>query len=685
LLEGRLLNERYAVKKLIGGGGMANVYLGFDNILKREIAIKVLRLEYSNDDEFITRFHREAQSATSLAHENIVNIYDVGEEDDIYYMVMEYIEGLTLKEYIQRYGPIPVEDSVDIMMQITSAIEHAHMNHIVHRDIKPQNILIDQNRTVKVTDFGIALALTATSLTQTNSVLGSVHYLSPEQARGGMANRKSDIYSLGIVLYEMLTGKIPFNGQSAVSIALKHLETNMPSIREWDPSIPQSLENIVLKATAKDPFERYQRVSDFEKDLSTALDADRLNEPAYQPPEEPGDSTKAIPIISHNQNHAPGTASQETTRPIANQPIKQDQDEQPKKKMSRKKKITIWAISLVLLFITAGLVALFILPNWLQPEDIALEDLTEMHIDDAIEVLTEQGLDYELEEVHSEEIEQDHVVTTDPEPLTIVKEGSLITVFVSDGPEPQEFGDYVGQSFEQTVRLLVQQGVDRENIERVDSHSDQPEGEIISQQPEAGSEILLHEERIIFEVSIGVRQVELEDLEGMSVQAATQYLEDRNLIANVIEEHSNTVNEGFVISHSPQVGEALDPGSIVNLVVSLGEEELSPITYQLTEIVQYTGAQNDSGENDAEDDDDNDSDENEQPNQSAPVGQQIRIYIDDMNNDLTDLFEQETIYSDTEVTIRLVIAPNSTATYKIERDDQVIVQKNIAYDQVEGD
>ncbi|MBU5594605.1 Stk1 family PASTA domain-containing Ser/Thr kinase [Amphibacillus sp. MSJ-3] len=674
MLEGRLLNERYQVKRRIGGGGMANVYLGFDNILERDVAIKVLRLEYSNDEEFITRFHREAQSATSLSHPNIVSIYDVGEEDDIYYMVMEYIEGLTLKEYIQRYGPIPIEDCVEIMLQITSAIEHAHTNHIVHRDIKPQNILIDSNRVAKVTDFGIALALTATSLTQTNSILGSVHYLSPEQARGGVANQNSDIYSLGIVLFEMLTGEIPFNGQSAVSIALKHLQTQTPSLREEDPTIPQSLENIVLKATTKDPFERYQTAADFEKDLMTALDPDRINEPAYIPPSEPGDSTKVIPILTdeqmdentdNDQTIVKNKIDHESTRLIKLKPDDLKKKKQKKKK-SKKKKIVIWLSIILFTFLIASLVALFVLPDLLQPDDIELQDLTGEHVDDAIDILKELGLEAETEEVYSDDVEPEYVERTDPKPNSTVKEGTVIKLYVSQGPEPVELQNYVGQSYQQVKRILEQQGY--LPVERTDSHSDQPEGQIIGQQPDPGSGVIPSETVIIFNVSIGEEEIELENLDGMNLDAAEKYLEDKGLVANITEEHSSTVDEGKIIRHSPQAGTDLEKGSIVNLVVSLGEEEQSPITHNLTVTVPYTGDQNLSDEED-----------------QTPKNQEVRIYIDDMNHDLKDLYETDSISEDTEFKIRLVIAPDTDATYKIERDDQVIIQKTIVYEDVEGD
>src|SRR5690625_1613701 len=327
MLNGHLLSERYRIKRTIGGGGMANVYLARDIILDRDVAIKVLRLEYANDAEFIERFDREAQAATSLSHPNIVNIYDVGEEEHILYMVMEYVDGLTLKEFIQQNSPIVVEEALEIMKQLTDAISHAHDNGLIHRDIKPQNVLVDHDGNVKITDFGIAMALSATSLTQTNSILGSVHYLSPEQARGGIATKKSDIYSLGIVLFELLTGQLPFSGQSPVSIALKHLQNETPSVRELNNQIPQSVENIVLKATAKNTLHRYESGYEMELALNSALDPERMNEEVYKPPVEEEEETKVIPIIVEDQQvqmeHEP-----------SNQPVNEPKAKQKKKKKS---------------------------------------------------------------------------------------------------------------------------------------------------------------------------------------------------------------------------------------------------------------------------------------------------------------------------------------------------------------
>ena len=255
---GKKLNGRYQITGNIGSGGMANVFLAHDLILDRDVAVKVLRFDFQNDQTAIRRFQREALAATELVHPNIVSVYDVGEEDNMQYLVMEYVKGMDLKRYIQTHYPVPYETAVNIMQQILSAISLAHNHQIIHRDLKPQNVLIDNEGVVKITDFGIAIALSETSITQTNTMLGSVHYLSPEQARGSMATKQSDIYALGIILYEMLTGSVPFDGESAVTIALKHFQDDLPSIKALDPNVPQALENVILRATAKEPADRYK-------------------------------------------------------------------------------------------------------------------------------------------------------------------------------------------------------------------------------------------------------------------------------------------------------------------------------------------------------------------------------------------------------------------------------------------
>ena len=282
ITKGQKINDRYEIIRSIGEGGMANVYLGYDTILDRNVAIKILRGDLSNDEKFVRRFQREALSASSLAHPNIVEVYDVGEDNGLYYIVMEYIEGKTLKQLLKKRGSLTLSEAIDIMLQLTDGMAHAHDAYIIHRDLKPQNVMIKDDGQIKITDFGIAMALNSTQLTQTNSVMGSVHYLPPEQASGKGCTTRSDIYSMGIIFYELLSGSLPFKGDNAVEIALKHMRDPLPSLREDNPAIPQSIENIILKATAKNPKNRYDTVKSMHLDLLTALDDERMNEEPYK-------------------------------------------------------------------------------------------------------------------------------------------------------------------------------------------------------------------------------------------------------------------------------------------------------------------------------------------------------------------------------------------------------------------
>ena len=277
IVKGQKINDRYEIIKSIGEGGMANVYLAHDIILDRDVAVKVLRGDLANDEKFVRRFQREALSASSLSHPNIVEVYDVGEDDGKYYIVMEYVEGKTLKELVKRRGSLTIPEVIDIMLQLTSGLAVAHEAYIIHRDIKPQNIMILDNGLVKITDFGIAMAVNSTGLTQTNSVMGSVHYLPPEQACGKGSTIKSDIYSLGILMFELITGKVPYRGENAVEIALKHMKEQIPSVRKYNENIPQSIENIILKSTAKNPKNRYNNVLEMYHDLETCTDPTRAS------------------------------------------------------------------------------------------------------------------------------------------------------------------------------------------------------------------------------------------------------------------------------------------------------------------------------------------------------------------------------------------------------------------------
>lgn len=679
--QGHLLNERYKISKKIGSGGMAEVYLARDTILERDVAIKALRREYINDTEFTMRFDREAQAATSLSHPNIVSIYDVGEEEDNLYMVMEYIDGLTLKEYIQQYGPVDVNDAVDIMKQVISAISHAHDNDIVHRDIKPQNILLNNFGQAKVTDFGIAIALSATSLTQTNSILGSVHYLSPEQARGGMATKKSDIYSIGILFFELLTGRLPFSGQSPVSIALKHLQNETPSVRKYNPEIPQSVENIVLKATAKDPFHRYNTIYDLEDAVNHALDPDRLNDAPFEPPVEAGEETRAIPIITDDQ-FAGGENEETIISTPNNKTVSYPPEEEKKgkkkpkqkngKKQGKKKK---WFLILTILFVLlcAGIAALFLVPGIMQPKDVELLDVVGDDYEDAKEQLENMNLIVEQELDYSEEVEEGHVISMSPSAGRTVKEGSTITLTVSEGKEQIEMEDYEGQDINQVTRILNDLGFG-DNIMRVERYSDRPVGEITGQlQPAPGTEVIPSETRVIFEVSIGPELVNLNNLTGMTEDQVREYLDNNNLVFRKHEENSNTVEEGRVIRQSPESGTELGEGDTVDVYFSVGPKEILPTSHRVTYTVPYTGDEGTEGE----------EEEGESGEAPEPIEQTVRIYIGDFHNNIADVYEELTITEDTPVTFTLTIPHNGDAEYIITRDDEILTNDVITYE--EGD
>lgn len=677
MLIGHILDERYRIIKTIGGGGMANVYLAEDLILHRKVAIKMLRIEFANDDEFIARFDREAQSATSLSHPNIVNIYDVGDEEHLLYMVMEYVEGMTLKEYIQRFGPIAVPEAISIMKQITAAINNAHEHNIVHRDIKPQNILMDKDGQIKVTDFGIAIAISSTALTQTNSILGSVHYLSPEQARGGMATKKSDIYSLGIVFFELLTGRLPFSGHSAVSIALKHLQTDTPSVKDFNPDIPQSVENIVLKATAKDPFHRFQTVKEMGQSLVEALNPNKMDEEKYTPPQEVGEETKAIPIITdipQTNNLDDETIVHQTDKQTTNitddkkQTNKQQNkvsNKKEKKKKNPKKKRWRWILTILTILLLSGIAALFIIPAIFQPKDVVIPDVTGYTYEEAIEELEKSNLQAEQEFTHSEDVEEGYVVKTNPNPGRTVKEESAVTVFVSEGKEKAKMDDYVGSDYGAVKEELEGKGY--QEVRSYEKHSDKPVGEILNQiQPTPNSEVIPGETKVIFEISSGPEMVSLNNLKGMSEDEAKDYLNKNSLSMDKKKEHSDSVAKGEVIRHSPESGAKLKEGDSVEVYISSGPKEKPPISENITFTVPYSPSTKHQDEEDEEDDE-------------KEIEQTVKIYIDDMEHKISDVFKEDKIKKDTEYTITLVIAPDSLGEYKVVRDGDIIIEKTVPY------
>ena len=579
MLTGKRISGRYKINRMIGGGGMANVYLAHDMILDRDVAVKILRMDFANEEEFIRRFQREAQSATSLTHQNIVSIYDVGEENDVYYIVMEYVDGPTLKQYIQQHHPVTVEKTLDIMKQLTAAVAHAHQNHIIHRDIKPQNILLDHDGNVLITDFGIAMALSATSITQTNAVLGSVHYLSPEQARGGMATKKSDIYSLGIVMFELLTGRLPFSGESAVSIALKHLQSDTPSPTRWNPDLPQSVENIVLKATAKDPFLRYASAEEMERDLETALDHDRLNEPKFFVPEDL-DATTTIPVIPVHNSFA---NIDDTV--LLHEKEKNQSDQQNKQK--RKKKWP-WVVgSTVALLLISILFLTFILPMIKNAQNVNVPDVTGREYDDAVQMLVSEGLEIgEKTPLNDEEIPEGEVIKTSPRAEREVKKGSVINLYISAGKAKFPLSDYRGRQFDEIVQLLDKKGF--KDIKQEGRHDDSSIGTILDQNYDPDQEVIPEETVLIFTTSKGPEQISLKSLAEYNEKGLEDYAESTGLhIDMTAEDYSATVPAGLVISQDPAAGTELVKGDTVKVVISKGQKAIPPETVTREITIEY--------------------------------------------------------------------------------------------------
>ncbi|KAA6476472.1 Stk1 family PASTA domain-containing Ser/Thr kinase [Bacillus swezeyi] len=654
MLIGKRISGRYQILRAIGGGGMANVYLAEDIILDREVAIKVLRFDFVHDTDFIRRFRREAQSAASLDHTNIVSIYDVGEEDDIYYIVMEHVEGMTLKEYINRTGPLHPKEAVQIMEQIVSAIAHAHENQIVHRDIKPHNILIDHMGHIKVTDFGIAMALSSTTITHTNSVLGSVHYLSPEQARGGLSTKKSDIYSLGIVLFELLTARTPFEGESAVSIALKHLQSETPSVKRWNPAVPQSIENIVLKAMAKDPFHRYDAAEEMESDLKAAFDPDRINQKKFAIPSD-DEMTKAIPVIKDLPQDTDGQADAPDDAEEA--PALSKKEKKKQAKANKKKKRKKWPLVLLTLFfilITSAILALTVFPSLFMPKDVDVPNVAGLDYEEAVTTLEGEGfeVDPNAEDVADEKIEEGLIVKSDPAAGDVVKEGSTVKLYKSSGKEKKEVDDVVGQKADAAQKLLEQKGFKHIKTEEV--HDEEEAGTIIEQQPSAGTEIIPGDDEIKLTVSLGPEDITLRDLKTYSRQAASGYLEDHQLVLVEKEAHSEDVPEGQVIKQKPEAGSTVKPGDKVEVTFSLGPEKKPVKT--VTEKIDI-------------------------PYEPDKEGEEltVQISIDDEEHSISDVYENFKITAPAERTIKFRIAPGRKGYYQVTVNNKVVRTKTIEY------
>lgn len=485
IMKGQKISDRYQIIKSIGEGGMANVYLAYDTILDRNVAVKVLRGDLANDEKFVRRFQREALSASSLSNPNIVEVYDVGEDNGEYYIVMEYVEGKHLKALLKKRGKLTVPEVIDITLQITNGLSVAHDSYIIHRDIKPQNILILENGMIKITDFGIAVAMNATQLTQTNSVMGSVHYLPPEQASGKGATLQSDIYSIGILMYELLTGKLPFRGDNAVEIALKHLKEPMPSIRDEIPDIPQSVENIILKATAKNPKNRYSDAREMHEDLKTCLDESRANELkiTFKYPENDYDDTKLLKTVKPEKKKE--VSKEKSGEEVVAKKTKANDSQ-------NKMLITLASVFVGLVVIITTIFVL--IPKITSSKQTAIPDVTNYTVTEAIKALQDAGfvVSDEQREEANENVEEGRVSRTSPAIGSIRKEGTEVIIYRSLGDVKVTIEDYTGKNASEIKgkleALKLQVIISKKDISS-DEAGDYKEGIIIEQSVAAGEKV----------------------------------------------------------------------------------------------------------------------------------------------------------------------------------------------------
>ena len=576
-LEGRLLGNRYEIIKKIGNGGMATVYKAKCHVLNRFVAVKILRDEFTTDEEFIKRFEIEAQSAASITHPNIVSVYDVGNEGNLYYIVMELIQGKTLKEIIiEEKGALPWKWSINIATQIASALEIAHKTNIVHRDIKPHNIIITEDGIAKVTDFGIAKAVSNSTITAFGSTMGSVHYFSPEHARGGFTDSKSDIYSLGVVMYEMLTGKVPFEADTPVSVALKHMQEEPISPIEANPDMPLAINNIILKALKKDTSQRYQTATEMLQDLRRAL-------------KEPGGN-----FVENNYNDFGATQRIEIPN---DEKMKKETKTRGKNKPNKVKeflanhKILVGIAILVLLFaLSLGITMLYF--NITEPKEIAIPDLRGKTSQEAEQILSEKGITIEYEdEEYNKEVEAGKIISQNPpyKQNYNIKEGSTIKVIVSKGKQLTTMPKVIGMTKDEAIQELKAYNLKANVIE--ETSQEIQEGYITRQDIESEATIDAGEEVTIYvSIGTGIPPVIVPGVTGKTLEVAQTTLTDLNLKVEIEYSEDTTKSNNQVLAQNITSGTVVDEGSTIILTINqIAEIKTAKVNIKVKEIAKRYG------------------------------------------------------------------------------------------------
>ena len=632
------LNHRYKIIESLGEGGMANVYLAHDLVLDRDVSVKLLRLDLRDDPSTKRRFEREAMAATQLNDPHIVGIYDVGEEHGIQYMVMEYVKGTDLKTYIHDHYPIPLPQVIDIMEQVLSAVQTAHANGIIHRDLKPQNILIDENKNIKITDFGIAMAASQNSMTQTNSLLGSVHYLSPEQARGSIATPQSDIYSLGIILFELLTGQVPFEGETAVSIALKHFRDEIPSVRRFNPQIPQSLENVVYCATAKHPCDRYHDVAAMAADLQTALDPSRADEPKFVVGQRfSNEETKVLDLDAIKE-----AANLDKT---SDEKVDDDTKQLTATRQSRMKRsiqrhpIRKWAVILVLLVVAIGIGTGLYMHRSVSVPDV--EGLTTAQAEKKLQA-NHLRLGNVIEK-SSQTVAKNHVVKV-ADNQRHAHAGQSIDLVVSRGVKTWKMADYVGDSYSDTADELRDKGF---VVKQTKKYSDTvATGKVIKQSVNAGTTINPSQQTVTLTVSAGKKQVTIPSFKGKDVSEVQDFANKHQLQLTTTQKNSTTVATNHVIQQTPKAGSKLTHGDTLTVQIASNSNELRTTNIQINIPFDGNGGKKEN---------------------------RVQVYIRDAYHNLTMEYEDITINQETTINVPFTLRNGQTGAYRVIRNGQTIM------------
>ena len=635
-LEGKILGNRYEIIEKVGNGGMATVYKATDLVLKRYVAVKILRDEFTTDEEFIKRFETEAQSAARLVHANIVSIFDVGVDNGIYYIVMELIQGKTLKEIIvEERGPLPWKWSVNVAIQIASALEMAHKNNIIHRDIKPHNIIITEDGVAKVTDFGIAKAVSNSTITAFGTTIGSVHYFSPEHARGGYTDAKSDIYSLGVVMYEMVTGKVPFDADTPVSVALKHMQEDPVPPIELNPHLPEAVNKIILKALKKDSMLRYQTATELLQDLKMALknpSGDFVDDADFDP-----------------------TAK---TQRISTQDVEKMQKDSRKKednkfvKFIKNHKVLSSFIGLILLFCIAFGGTMLVL-NVTNPKEVEMPNIVGLSKEEAQQRIEGAKLKFEVaSEEYNKDVEENHVISQDPtyvEGYNKVKEGSTVKVVLSKGTEKTKVPKVVGMSQEDAVTAIEDAKLKAEIVEETSKKVQ--EGYVISQETDANTEVDAGE-TVKIHVSTGVEKATVPGVVGKSQDEAKKTLQDLGFVVTVTTAEDSSKDNGVVLKQSLEEGKSVEKGSAITITVNTYEASKSA---QVTiDVKSYLSKTDDSLSNEES---------------SSNVGKTANVKVTVSNNGTgfsknnVSSTVTDTIYGKGEVTITITITGTSGESY----------------------